>query len=65
LYDEAEPVIAQRQAFVLQDPSIAALDGPAPLAQPRPVRLAPLMDTGLGAELAAQLAMVLGIVTLE
>jgi hypothetical protein len=34
LDDEAEAVVTQSEAFVLQDPSIAALDGPAPFAQP-------------------------------
>src|SRR5215213_4114729 len=34
LDNEPEPIIAQGEAPVLQHPSIAALDGPAPLAQP-------------------------------
>src|SRR3954447_23418650 len=34
LDDEAEPVVAQRQALVLQQPGVAALDRPAPPAQP-------------------------------
>src|SRR3954471_24191266 len=33
LDNEAEPVIAQREASVLQDPGIAALDRPAVLSQ--------------------------------
>ena len=31
--DEAEPVVAQPEAPVLQHPGITALDGPAPLAE--------------------------------
>src|SRR3954449_10098797 len=54
LDDEAEPVIAQGEALVLQNPGVGALDRPAPLAQTRPVRLAALVDVGLGPELAAQ-----------
>lgn len=34
LNDKAEPVIAQREALVLQYPGIAAFDRPAPLSQP-------------------------------
>ena len=34
LDDEAEPVVAQRQALVLQHPGIAALHRPAPLTEP-------------------------------
>jgi hypothetical protein len=34
LDDEAEPVIAQREALVLQYPGIAAFDRPAALAEP-------------------------------
>jgi hypothetical protein len=33
LDDEAEAVVAERQALVLQQPGVAALDRPAPLAQ--------------------------------
>ena len=34
LDDEPEPVIAQGEPLVLQHPRVAALNGPAPLAQP-------------------------------
>ena len=34
LNDEAEPVVAQREAPVFEHPSIAALHRPAPLAEP-------------------------------
>src|SRR6201986_745247 len=34
LDDEAEPVVAQREAPVFEHPSIAALHRPAPLAEP-------------------------------
>src|SRR3954451_1393696 len=34
LHDEAEPIVAQREAPVLEHPGIAALDRPAPLAEP-------------------------------
>src|SRR4051812_12413731 len=34
LDDEAKPIIAEGQALVLQHPSVAALHGPAALAQP-------------------------------
>src|SRR4051794_2560259 len=36
LHDEAEPGIAQGEAFVLEDPGIAALDRPGLLSQPDP-----------------------------
>jgi len=38
LYDEAEPVVAQSEALVLEHPGIAALDRPASLAQSGSVR---------------------------
>ena len=34
LGDEAEPVVAQREAPVFEPPSVAALHRPAPLAEP-------------------------------
>src|SRR4051794_41616346 len=64
LDDEAEPVIAEGEALVLQDPGVGALDRPAPLAQTGSVRLAALVDGGFGPERPAQLAMVLGVVAL-
>src|SRR4051812_17680725 len=39
LDDEAEPVIAEGEALVLQHPGVGALDRPAPLAQTGSVRL--------------------------
>ena len=57
-------VIAQGQAFVLQEPSIAAFDRPAPLAQARAVRPAPLVEVRLGPERPAGLAVALGVVPL-
>src|SRR3954454_3041166 len=62
LDDEAEPVVAQRQPLVLQQPGVAPLDRPAPLAQPRPVWSAALVQAGLGPERPAQLAVGLGVV---
>src|SRR5690242_13361142 len=62
LDDEAEPVVAQSQAPVFQDPGIAAFDRPAPLAQSRPARLTALVDARLGTKGAAQLAMMLRVV---
>src|SRR4051794_22476288 len=62
LDDEAEPVVAQRQAPVFQDPGIAAFDRPAPLAQSRPTRLTTLVNARLGPKGAAQLAMMLSVV---
>src|SRR5215207_10496241 len=44
LDDEAKPVIAEGEPFVLQHPRVAALDGPAPLAQSRAGRLPPRVD---------------------
>src|SRR4051794_125543 len=64
LDDEPEPIIAQSEAPVLQHPSVAALDRPAPLAQSRSGRLATLVDLGRDTEEAAELAMVLGVVAL-
>src|SRR3954453_20319961 len=64
LDDEPEPIIAQGEAPVLKHPSVAALDRPAPLAQDRSGRLAPLVDLGRDTEEAAELAMVLGVVAL-
>src|SRR5689334_17024351 len=64
LDDEAEPVVAQRQAPVLQQPGIAALDRPAALAQARAARPSALVEPGLGAERPAQLAVGLSIVAL-
>ena len=62
LDDEAEPVVAQGEASVFQDPGIAAFDRPAPLAQSRPARLTTLVNARLGTKGAAQLAMVLSVV---
>ena len=62
LDDEAAPVISEGEALVLQAPGIAALDRPAPLAEPGSVRLAALVNARLDAEPTAQLAMVLGVV---
>src|SRR5215207_9833730 len=62
LDDEAKPVIAQGQALVLQHPSVAALDRPAPLAQSRSGWLATLVDLGRDPEEAAQIAMMLGVI---
>ena len=39
LDDEAEPVVAQREAPVFEHPGIAALHRPAPLAEPGTVKL--------------------------
>jgi hypothetical protein len=64
LDDEAEPVIAECEALILQDPGVGALDRPAPLAQPRSMRLTAFVDMRLSFERAAQLAMVLGVVAL-
>src|SRR5215207_6347426 len=64
LDDEAEPVIAQGQALVLKHPSVAALDRPAPLAQSRSGWLPTRVDLGLDTEVAAQFAMMLGVVAL-
>src|SRR5215207_8575493 len=61
LDDEAEPVIAQGQALVLKHPSVAALDGPAPLAQSRSGWLASPVDLGCDTEEAAQIDRVAGI----
>src|SRR6478672_80394 len=44
LDDEAEPVVAERQTPVLQQPGVAALDGPAALAEPRAARPATLVQ---------------------
>jgi len=62
LDDEAEPVIAQGEASVLQHPGIAAFDRPAVLAQCRPARLTPLVNARLGPKGATQLAMMLRVV---
>src|SRR3954471_20801058 len=64
LDDEAEPFVAQGEALVLQQPGVAALDRPAPLPQPGAVRPAALVQTRLGPERPAQVAVVLGIVAL-
>lgn len=64
LDDEAEPIITQGETFVLQHPSVAALHRPAPLAQPRAVRPTPLVQAGLGTEVAAEITVGLGIITL-
>src|SRR4051795_12436313 len=64
LDDEAEPVIAQGEASVLQYPGIAAFDRPAPLAQSRAARLTTLVNARLGMKGAAQLAMMLSVVAL-
>src|SRR3954453_12682310 len=61
LDDEAEPVVAQSQAPVFQDPGVAAFDRPAPLAQSRAARLTTLGDARLGPKGAAQLAMMFSI----
>src|SRR3954451_12325440 len=52
---------AQGEALVLQEPGVAALDRPAPLAEPRPVRPAALVEPGLGPERPAQAAVALGV----
>src|SRR4051794_22957490 len=64
LDDEAEAVVAQRQALVLQEPGVAPLDRPAPLAQPRPARPSALVQARLGPECPARLAVALGVVAL-
>src|SRR3954454_19938303 len=64
LDDEAEPVVAQRQPLVLQQPGVAALDRPAALAQARAARPAALVQARLGPERPAQLAVALGVVAL-
>src|SRR5690242_6408921 len=64
LDDEAEPVVAQRQPLVLQQPGVAPLDRPAPLPQPRAARPAALVEPGLGPERPAQLAVALRVVAL-
>src|SRR3712207_9349426 len=65
LDDEAEPIVAQSEAPVLQHPGVAALDRPAPLAQARSAWPSTLVDPGLGAEPAAQIPVVLGVVALD
>jgi cellulose biosynthesis protein BcsQ len=64
LDDEPVPVVAQRQPSVLQYPSIAALDWPAPLAQARAMRPTAFVEARLGPKRAAQFAVGLGIVAL-
>jgi len=53
LDNEAEPVIAQGEASVLQYPGVAAFDRPAPLAQSRSARLTTLVNAWLGTKGAA------------
>ncbi|MGH7087674.1 MAG: hypothetical protein ACREFQ_02115, partial [Stellaceae bacterium] len=60
--DEAEPVIAQSQPPVFQDPGQAAFYRPAPASQPRTVGLAALVDAGFDIKAAAEIAMALGVV---
>ena len=62
--DEAEPVVAQAEALVLQQPGVGALDRPAPLAQAGAVRLAALVEAGFRAVAAAHLAVGFGVVAL-
>src|SRR5215207_3136072 len=62
LDDEAKPVIAEGEPFVLQHPRVAALDRPASLAQSRSGWLASQVDLGRDTEEAAQLAMMLGVI---
>src|SRR3954451_21428820 len=62
LDDEAEPVVAQSQAPVFQDPGVAAFDRPAALAQSRAARLTTLVDARLVPKGAAQLAMMFSVV---
>src|SRR3954471_7345318 len=62
LDDEAEPVVAQSQAPVFQDPGIAAFDRPAALAQSRPTWLTTLVNARLDPKGAAPLAMMLSVV---
>src|SRR5215203_1317162 len=62
LDNEAKPIIAQSEPFILQHPRVAALDRPAPLAQSRAGRLPTLVDLGRDTEEAAQLAMMFGII---
>ena len=62
--DEAEPVIAQAETLVFQQPGVGALHRPAPLAQARAVRLAALAKAGLGAVAAAQGAVSFGVIAL-
>src|SRR4051794_6600817 len=62
LHDEVEPVVAQSEAPVLQNPGIAALDRPAALAQSGSVRATTLVDAWLGAEPAAKVAVALSVV---
>ncbi len=68
LDDEPEPVRAEGQAEgqapILKPPSVAAFDWPAPLAQSRSVWLPTHGDLGLGSEGAAQIAMLLSVITL-
>src|SRR4051812_48978533 len=64
LHDEAKPVVAQGEALVLQNPGIAALDRPAALAQSGSARPTTLVNVRLGAELAAEVAVVFGVIAL-
>lgn len=59
--DKAEPVVAQAEALVVQQPGISALDRPAAPAQTGAVQLATLADARLGATPAAQVAVTLDI----
>src|SRR3954462_7305133 len=62
LDDEPKPIIAEGEALVLKHPSVAALNGPAPLAQSRSVWLPTRVDLGLDTEVAAESAMTLGVI---
>src|SRR4051794_18852202 len=54
LDNEPEPVVAQGETFVLQQPGVAALDRPAPPAQARAARPAALVQARLGPRRPAQ-----------
>ena len=62
LDDEAEPVIAEGEALVLEQPGVAALDRPAALAKARSTWLATLVDVGFSIELAAESPIGLGVI---
>lgn len=62
--DEAEAIVAQGQALVLQNPSVAALDWPPFLAQPRSMGPTALVKARVNAEGSAQIPMRFGIIAL-
>ena len=57
----AQPVVAQAEAVIFQQPGVGALQRLAPLAQAGAVRLSPVVDAGLVTVLGAQVAAGLGV----